>query len=207
MNHISFEENMEPKKRGLTGDVLLAAAVRIVEKKGLSQLTLRELAASLNVKPASLYNHISGIDEVRLHLVRCAIEKMERAMRDTAVGYSREEALRKIACAYRRFGSTHPELYKAFISSANIEDKRVKEAKQSLVRVFHQVLEPYALDDETKVHFTRCFRSGLHGFVGLETAGFFKKNIAIETSFDMLIENFFVLLNSLSSGKNKTRLK
>jgi AcrR family transcriptional regulator len=190
---------METKKRGLTGDAILAAAVKIVEKSGLSQLTIQELASSLNVKPASLYNHINGIGEAKLYLVCYALEKMEAAIRDTAVGYSREEALRKIAYAYRRFGTVHPELYRAFINSANIEGKKIEEAKQSVVRIFHQVLEPYSLEYETKVHFTRCFRSSLHGFISLENASFFKNNVDVEVSFNMLIENQLALLDSLAS--------
>ncbi|GHU69884.1 TetR family transcriptional regulator [Spirochaetia bacterium] len=191
---------MEPKKRGMTRDTVLAAAVKIVEKQGFAQLTIQELASSLQVKPASLYNHISGIDEARLRLARYALEKMEAGLRDTAVGYSREEALKKIAFAYRHFALKHPELYKAFINSANIEDRKIGEAKQSVVRVFHQVLEPYSLDDGAKVHFTRCFRSSLHGFVSLETAGFFKNSVDSNTSFEMLVENNLALLNDLVNG-------
>jgi AcrR family transcriptional regulator len=189
------------EKRGLTGDTVLAAAVKIVEKQGLSQLTIQELASSLHVKPASLYNHISGINETRLHLAYYALEKMEAAIRDTAVGYSRNEALKKIAHAYRHFGSTHPELYRAFINCASSDDKKIEEAKQSVVRVFHQVLEPYSLDYETKVHFTRCFRSSLHGFVSLENAGLFKSNVDVEASFDMLIESHLALLKRAVSKK------
>jgi hypothetical protein len=72
-----------------------------------------------------------------------------------------------------------------------------QEAKQSVVRIFHQVLEPYVLEYETKVHFTRCFRSSLHGFVSLENAGFFKNNVTVEVSFTMLIENQLALLDTL----------
>jgi AcrR family transcriptional regulator len=189
---------MEPKKRGLTGDTVLTAAVNIVEKQGFSQLTIQKMASSLQVKPASLYNHISGIDEARFQLAHYTLEKMEAGLRDTAVGYSREEALKRIALAYRHFGLKHPELYKAFINSANSEDKDIEEAKQSVVRVFYQVLEPYSLDYETKVHFTRCFRSSLHGFVSLEIAGFFKNSVDSNASFDMLVENNLALLNSLA---------
>jgi AcrR family transcriptional regulator len=189
------------EKRGLTGDIVLAAAVKIVEKQGFSQLTIQELASSLQVKPASLYNHISGINEARLHLAYYALEKMEAAIRDTAVGYSRNEALKKIAYAYRHFGSAHPELYRAFINCANIEDKSIEEAKQSVVRIFHQILEPYSLDYETKVHFTRCFRSSLHGFVSLENAGFFKNNVDVEASFDMMIKSHLALLKMMASKR------
>jgi hypothetical protein len=72
----------------------------------------------------------------------------------------------------------------------------------AVFKIFHQVLEPYVLEDETKVHFTRCFRSSLHGFVSLETAGFFKGKTDVESSFDMLIENNLALLAGLASKKN-----
>jgi AcrR family transcriptional regulator len=192
---------MEPKKRGLTGDSVLTAAVNIVEKQGFSQLTIQKMASSLRVKPASLYNHISGIDEAKVQLARYTLERMEAGLRDTAVGYSREEALKKIALAYRHFGLEHPELYKAFINSANSEDKEIEEAKQSVVRVFYQVLEPYSLDYGTKAHFTRCFISSLHGFVGLETAGFFKNSADSNTCFDMLVESNLTLLAGLANNK------
>jgi hypothetical protein len=39
----------------------------------------------------------------------------------------------------------------------------------------------------------------LHGFVSLETMGFFKNNVDVEASFDILIDSHLVLLNSLVS--------
>ncbi|MDR3336898.1 MAG: TetR/AcrR family transcriptional regulator [Treponema sp.] len=188
---------MEIKKRVLTSDIVIAAAVEIAEKKGLSQLRMQELAATLNVKPASLYNHIGGIDEVRSYVAQIVLKKLEEVIRDVAVGYSREDALRKIANAYRRFVVTRPELYKAFfISSANFDDAGIEEAKMSVVRVFQQVLEPYQLSHKTKIHFTRCFRSCLHGFVSLESAGFFKDKVSIDESFDAMLESLLALLNN-----------
>jgi AcrR family transcriptional regulator len=195
------EERREPKKRGLTSDAVLTAAVNIVEKQGFAQLTIQKLAASLHVKPASLYNHISGIDAAKFQLARYTLEKMEAGLRDTAVGYSREEALKRIASAYRHFGLKHPELYKAFINAAHSEDREIEAAKQSIVHVFYQVLEPYSLDDETKAHFTRCFISSLHGFVSLEPAGFFKNSVDSNTCFAMLVESNLALLTNLANNK------
>jgi AcrR family transcriptional regulator len=188
---------MEIKKRVLTSDIVMAAAVELVEKKGLSSLSMQELAATLNVKPASLYNHINGIDEARRSVAQSVLKKLEEAIRDVAVGYAREEALRKIAHAYRQFVVTRPELYKAFfISSANFDDAGIEEAKMSVVRVFQQVLEPYQLSHKTKIHFTRCFRSCLHGFVSLESAGFFKDDVTIDESFDAMLETLLAQLNN-----------
>jgi AcrR family transcriptional regulator len=146
------------------------------------------LAENLGVKPPSLYNHISGLDDARRQLARVALEKLEGALRDTALGYTGTDALRKIAHAYRFFAQSHPELYKAFITCPSFDDAGIEEAKQAIIRTFYQVLEPHQLDHETKIHFIRCFRSALHGFVSLESAGFFKDGVTAEKSFEILIE-------------------
>jgi AcrR family transcriptional regulator len=192
---------MARKKRALTGDVVLAAVVEIAESRGLESLSIRDLAAKLGVKPPSLYNHVNGLDDIRRQLARFALEKLEAALRDTALGYARADALRKIALAYRGFAQSRPELYQAFVACPSFEDAGIGEAKRAAVCAFYQVLEPYQLEHEAKVHFTRCFRSALHGFVSLESAGFFKNSADVETSFDMMIENHIVFLNRLASEK------
>jgi AcrR family transcriptional regulator len=196
-----MEETVEGKKRNLTGDSVLAALVEIAEKQGFESLSIRDLAEKLGVKPPSLYNYINGLDDARRQLARFTLEKLEAALRDTALGYTRADALRKIAHAYRRFAQHRPELYKAFIACPSFDDAGIGEAKQAVARTFYQVLEPYSLDYEAKVHFTRCFRSSMHGFVSLETIGFFKNNVDVEASFDMMIENHLTLLNRLASEK------
>lgn len=192
---------MEGKKRNLTGDAVLSAVVEIAEKQGLESLSIRDLAEKLGVKPPSLYNHINGLDDARRKLARLALEKLEAALRDAALGYTRTDALRKIAHAYRRFAQCHPELYKAFIACSSFDDAGIGEAKQAIARTFYQVLEPYQLDHETKIHFARCFRSALHGFVSLESAGFFKNGVDVEKSFETLIETSLAPLIQGGRGK------
>ncbi|MDR3249341.1 MAG: TetR/AcrR family transcriptional regulator [Treponema sp.] len=187
------------QKRELTGDRVLSAAVAIAEKKGMSRLSIRELAASLNVKPASLYNHISGIDEAKRYITKFSLHELEAAVRDAAIGRSREEALKNIAFAYRRFAKTRPELYKAFIASAASTARaaaEIEEAKQNVMRVFHQALETCHLPPEAATHFIRHFRSSLHGFVSLEEAGFFQSGVNIDESFTAMVESFVFLLTT-----------
>jgi AcrR family transcriptional regulator len=179
---------MEGKKRNLTEDAVLAAVVEVAEKQGLESLSIREVAEKLGVKPPSLYNYINGLDDARRQLAYIALEKLETALRDAALGYTCTDALRKIAYAYRRFAQSRPELYKAFIACPSFDDAGIEEAKQAVGRTFYQVFEPYQLDHETKIHFSRFFRSALHGFVSLESAGFFKNAVAAEKSFETLIE-------------------
>jgi AcrR family transcriptional regulator len=198
---------MEGKKRNLTGDAVLAAIVETAEKQGFEALSIRDLAEKLGVKPPSLYNYISGLDDTRRQLARFALEKLEAALRDTALGYTCADALRKIARAYRRFAQSRPELYKAFIACPSFDDAGIGEAKQAVAGTFYQVLEPYRLDHEAKIHFTRCFRSALHGFVSLESAGFFKNDLDVEKSFETLIKTSLAPLVQKPSAQKPSAQK
>ena len=51
-------------KKGLNRDLIIEAALRLVEKGGPTACSMRELADALEVKAASLYNHISGLDDL-----------------------------------------------------------------------------------------------------------------------------------------------
>ena len=123
---------MSGKTRTTTSESVLAAAVRITEKHGLSHLNIQRLAAELGLKPASLYNHIKGINEVKVSVLRHAIRELDNVTRDAAIGYAHEEALFRIACALRDFAATHPELYKAINFFAVVSDQCQQ------FKVFHQ---------------------------------------------------------------------
>lgn len=60
------------QKRNLTRDKIGDAAIRFVESEGLEKLSMRNLAAKLNIEAASLYNHIKNkadlLDLIQEHL-------------------------------------------------------------------------------------------------------------------------------------------
>ena len=51
-------------RQGLTKDAVVKTAARLVEEQGYDHLSLHKLADRLNIKPASLYKNIKGIDEL-----------------------------------------------------------------------------------------------------------------------------------------------
>ncbi len=176
------------QKRGLNRQIVLDSAVRLVEERGMSQLGIQSLACRLEVKPASLYNHISGVEELSHHLARHAMHQLEQAISDAAVGRAGRDAFRAMAKAYRGFAKDHPELYKAYIWSNALEGDDIHEAQGAIVRVFLRVLRADAQPAEQDIHFTRGLRSALHGFVSLEEAGFFKNPAGVEDSFNEMID-------------------
>ncbi len=51
-------------RQGLNTETVVKTAALLVEENGYESLTLHKLASKLNVKPASLYTHIKGIDDL-----------------------------------------------------------------------------------------------------------------------------------------------
>ena len=56
------------KLRRLNKEIVVAAAAELANRRSTADLTLTELAAVLNVRVPSLYNHIAGLDGMRRDL-------------------------------------------------------------------------------------------------------------------------------------------
>ena len=65
------------RRAPLTRDRLLAAAVAIVDTRGLAALTMRALAAAVDVQPMSLYHHVRNKDEILDLLVDAVFSEIE----------------------------------------------------------------------------------------------------------------------------------
>ncbi|MFP3153897.1 TetR/AcrR family transcriptional regulator [Lachnospiraceae bacterium ZAX-1] len=183
-----------PKQRNLTGEAVMSAAADLVEEQGYYSLSLSNLANALGVKPPSLYNHVSGIEDVWKQLARVLLSRMEAAVQNAAVGQSKEAAVREIAHTYRRFAAEHGELYRTFTNAASIDGGA---ALNSLANTLRQVLKPYGLPPTRETDFIRIFHAGLHGFVALESAGFFKNaDCTVDASFDALVDSQILILHN-----------
>jgi AcrR family transcriptional regulator len=179
------------EKRDLTLNTILDQAVAIVEQNGLDALNINTIAAALNVKPPSLYNHVSGIDELRRELLRFVLRRCGETVRSSAVGRSEENALREIAYAYRSFAREHPELYRVFVNAPKLDGNNELELIADTLR---QVLSPFGLEPADEMNFIRLFHSSLHGFVSLENAGLFSTDSDIDGSFNALTDSFIQLI-------------
>jgi AcrR family transcriptional regulator len=175
-------------KRGLDTQTILTAAAELAEEKGLENVSLLQVAEKLGVKSPSLYNHLNGMQELLSGIAELAISRLEEAIRNAAVGRSKDDALTAIASTYRRFAKENLELYKAILRFPDCHDKSVQEAGHAVVRILYQVMESYHFSKAETLHFVRGFRSALHGFVSLEAAGFFQSAEAnVDVSYEQMV--------------------
>lgn len=159
-------------RNGLNKERVVEAAAALVEKCGAAGFTMRQLAETLNVKTASLYNHVSSMEELLMDVCAYALHLQWEAEMGAIAHKHGEEAIQTLMTAYRSFAQQHREIYRLVMRMAAQTDG-LTEASRWLVEPFLQVLADYTLSEQERFHWQRVLRAVAHGFVAQEDAGFF----------------------------------
>lgn len=186
------------KIRRLNRELVLASAAELANEAGdISQITLTQLARKLNVRLPSLYNHVDGVEGLQRELTRWGLQKELTAIRQAISGKVGRAALLATAQAYRQFAHTHPGIYHLTLKAPDPSDSELTALSDELVSLLQLILASYGLQGEVALHAIRAYRSVLHGFVSLETAGGFGLPLAEEESFLFLLNLYLDGLEQL----------
>ncbi len=94
----------------LTRARIVGEALRLVEQNGYEQLSLRGLAASLDVTAPALYDHVASKDDVLQAVAAEGYRALQASYR--AHGGQAIERVRERALAYVDFARDNPELFR-----------------------------------------------------------------------------------------------
>src|SRR5690349_15678064 len=97
-----------PPSEKVSREDIVRAAVSIVEREGLSELTARRVASELDVSTAPVYRHFSAMDELTSEVMEHARDLM---LRFTAVAYTDRPFL-NMGTGIALFARDHPRLYR-----------------------------------------------------------------------------------------------
>jgi len=183
-------------RQGLTTETVVAAAARLAEEVGCESLTLHKLADRLNIKAASLYTHISGIEELYILLSDLALKQLGTAMMDAVKGKKRDEAIRAMSVAYRDYAKQNPEMYRMIMKVPHSHSEQLVNAGKNVKAILFELLSQYTADQTKIIYFSRYYHSILHGFISLEQAGFFDDAISVSESLSNIVDGFIEQLES-----------
>ncbi|MFN2140967.1 MAG: TetR/AcrR family transcriptional regulator [Candidatus Promineifilaceae bacterium] len=179
------------KRRQLTKDRVLETAVDLAEASGgVDELTLTALAAELDVRVPSLYNHIDGLDGLHEDLALLAGRRLLAEILQASFGKTGAEALRAMAQAYRDFALRNPAIYPLTTVAPEPEQVELTALAQEWLQLLLLTVASLGLMGDEALHAIRAFRSMLHGFVSLESEGGFKMGLDRDESFDYLVSGF-----------------
>lgn len=192
-------------KKGLSKDQIIQAAITLIGENGYDGFSLRTLAAKLGVQPASLYNHVEGIDEITTEIALHASEQMKQALSEAMEGKEPDHAFVDAALAYRRFAMENPEVYKALVRMPLFHDDNVRKAGLQSFRPMRDLINSYGLTRKDAISFTRGLRSVMHGFIELTNNGFMQKDyVTRDESYRAIIESYLAYMKTQLAGKDVT---
>lgn len=175
-------------RSGLTKKCVIESAAVLIENSGISNFSMRALADFLNIKTASLYNHVQSMDALLADVCAYALQAQYETELKSIKGKSGTEAIIAIANAYRTFAKEHCELYRLIINTAATCGSSLGEISSCITEPFMAVLNNTALNDTEKIHWQRILRGIIHGFVSQEDAGFFAHlPVDVNESFNIAI--------------------
>ena len=95
---------------------ILSAALKELAHGGIRDLSLRNIAASLDLAPNAIYRYFSDRRALVAALANEAARQLELALRKAADGCEPVTAIRAMAAAYIKFAKDNRHLYEAMMS-------------------------------------------------------------------------------------------
>ncbi|WP_216830970.1 TetR/AcrR family transcriptional regulator [Alkalihalobacterium elongatum] len=186
---------------GLDTETVVNAAIEMADAKGIEAVTIATLAKKLQIRPPSLYNHITGLEELKKKVALYSLEQLYKRLETAALHKKGDEAIRAISYAYVTYVRSHPGLYAASVQLPNLKDPDIQYIGDKIVKLVLKALSDYSLTEEEAIHGVRGLRSILHGFASLEQSGNFGLPLDIDVSLKLLIETFIRGIHSLENQK------
>lgn len=102
----------------LSRDRIVAAALRLIDERGLEQLSMRRLGADLGVEAMSLYKYVASKDALLDGVRELLLAEFESALA-AASGDGWADDLRSFARRFRELGRAHPEAFSLLARGAD----------------------------------------------------------------------------------------
>ncbi len=145
-------------------EVIVAAALKLIDEQGIAALSMRKLAAELGVDPMAIYHHLPGKEAVLAALVE---DVFSRLRVPPASGEGWQDRVRAFARAYRDVVRSHPNLVRRVVASAAVAATAALEASEEL----YAALTAAGLEPVLVVRAADLVVDYVHGFVLAETTG------------------------------------
>ena len=209
------------KKRNLTKSAIIEAAIKLIENEGLENLSMRKLAATLNIEAASLYNHIQN----KAELFDSIQEDLYSRMSNIAGQKSWQAHLISLATHTRQGLLQVPQLAMLFATRPTITLSALQQAEITLaflikagfkpsqvlaifrnLHVFvlgHVLAEVGQVPGEKNAPEPKLANINIDHYPNLKRASTYKSNMELDKGFKLGLENMITGLEKLLVRKVK----
>ncbi|WP_341924905.1 TetR/AcrR family transcriptional regulator [Nocardioides psychrotolerans] len=170
----------------LDHESVVVAAEGLVDREGYDALTMTLLAAELETRVSSLYNHVANLEDLRAEIQVRAMQLLGNQVRSAAMGHAGPDGLRVLSHSLRGFARDYPHRYAA-MTRAPIDRDAFFAAAAGTIEALAVMVRSTGLPEERILLTGMAVFSALHGFVSLEVSGYFGGVDDLDTVFAQVI--------------------
>ncbi|MFC4008797.1 TetR/AcrR family transcriptional regulator [Nonomuraea purpurea] len=146
----------------LTIDEISATATRLMDEGGPDAMSMRKLAAELNVNPMSLYHHVESKEALLAMICATAALRMPLPQDD---GSPWQDQLRAMALAYRR----HAQQHRAMWAYAHSRPELIRDRSFPLWTTLYRILRLAGVPEPELRRTGDVLHAFVTGFIVAET--------------------------------------
>ena len=170
---IAYNRSMSPAPARTSNDAIVAAARRILETDGLSEVTMRSVAEAVGVQGPSLYKRVPDHAALLRAVAEGVVADLARTLAGAVETDDPRADLRATVLAYRAFVRANPNGYRLLFADlpagASPDPASLAALGDPIVRAMARLAgEADALEG------ARTIVAWAHGFVTMELAGAFR---------------------------------
>lgn len=187
-------------RTGLDTNMVISRAAQMANEVGIENITLKMIADDLGVKSPSLYNHIDGLENLKMQLMVYGWKQMEQKIMQSVIGISGYDAIRAGCYAFYEYATENPGLFNAMLWYNKFRNAETMEATSGLFLVLFKVTSSLNISEENCNHIIRTLRGFLEGFSLLVNNEAFGNPISIADSFEVSLN---VLIEGIKTLEEK----
>ncbi len=174
------------RRARLDRETVVVTAESVVDREGYDALSMTILAGELDTRVSSLYNHVTNLEDLRAEIQVRAMALLGRQVQRAAMGHAGADGLRVLCHELRAFARTYPQRYAA-LTRTPIDRDGFYAAAGEVIEAMGVMVRSTGLPEERILPTGMAIFSALHGFVALESSGYFDGVPQLEEVFEQVV--------------------
>lgn len=156
-------------------EMILVEATRLIEERGLSGLSAREIAKRINYSPGTIYNAFQNLDDVILTIEARILDQLDARLQQVQATGKGETFALDMAIAYLQFTQDNKNLWNLLFEHYIKDDQApdwYQEKLDGLMAHIERAISP-AMSGSSEADIKRAARvlwAGVHGITSLASA-------------------------------------
>lgn len=172
-----------PAPEKTSQEAIVAAGRELVERNGISGLTMQAVAEKVGVRAPSLYKRVRNRDELMDLVVAATIEDLAQALRDAIDGIDDpRDQLKSAAGTLRAFGRGRPKSFELIFGPAREASEGTRAARDRAVAPLLSSCSAL-VGQQRALDAARLVTAWANGFITMELAESFRMGGDVEGSW------------------------